>query len=101
MKKVWISLGIALTLTFIGMYINYRSFQDDGRLKVAARMHGGEITVEHGFGLQAVHIYAMTPEESDAVSLRFSAFSFVTTAVLIFAAVYILLFLVNYFRKRT
>ena len=101
MKKVWISLGIALTLTFIGMYINYRSFQEDGRLKFAARMHGGEITVEHGFGLQAVHIYAMTPEESDAVSLRFSVFSFVTTAVLIFAAVYILLFLVNYFRKRT
>ena len=101
MKKVWISLGIALTLTFIGMYINYRSFQDDGRLKFAARMHGGEITVEHGFGLQAVHIYAMTPEESDAVSLRFSIISFVMTAALIFAAVFVLLFLADRFRKKT
>ncbi|MBR2761251.1 MAG: hypothetical protein IKD66_08770 [Solobacterium sp.] len=93
-----ITLGIMLG----GTLINYLYFQSHGYLLFASRMWGGEITRETGFGWVYTHIYSMTPEDRDSISLRFSIPNFILWFFLIFAVSFLAVFLVSKFTaKRT
>lgn len=100
MKKITISLLISLLIVLIGMLINYRAYQENRYLQYSIRHHGGEITIEHGFGLQAVHIYAMDPADHDSHKLRFSLFSFLLFFIVTAILVYLLLWIAAWILKR-
>ena len=62
----------------------------------------GEITRETGFGWVYTHIYSMTPEDRDSISLRFSVPDFILWFLLFFAVSFLVVFLVSKFTaKRT
>ena len=85
MKRLLIiSLVIALVLCAAGCYINYREYNDRHYLKWSVKHHGGEITIEHGFGWRSVHIYGMSPEDHDSHKLEFSVFSLLLTLTALF-----------------
>lgn len=89
-KILLISLVLALALCVSGCLVNYRSYTDQHRLKWAAKHFGGEITIEYGFGWESVHVYGMTPEESDSHKITFSVYSL----LLSFASLYVVCMLV-------
>ena len=99
MKKITVTLIVSFLITLAGLLINYLSFKDQGDMPLAIKHFGGEITVMTGFGLKCVHIYAMTPEAGDSVSLSFSIVSFVLTFLLIAAIIYVLLSLFRLFKN--
>lgn len=91
MKRIYVSIAVSLLIVLAGMFVNYRSYQEDHHLKYSIRMHGGEITIEHGFGLEAVHIYAMEPGGHDSHRLRFDPIGF----LLYFAVIAVIVFAVS------
>ena len=99
MKRIAITLIISFLLTVGGLLVNYLSFRDQGYMPLAINRFGGEITVMTGFGLKCVHIYAMTSNGRDLVSLSFSIVSFVLTFLLIAAIIYVLLLLFRLFKN--
>ncbi len=100
MKKVLIAGILTLVIELMGMAVNYFYYQSNGWLLISHKGFGGEITIEHGFGLQVVHIYAMTPEDSGSVMLRFSPISFITFFIIIFVLVYLILFAAEKLQKK-
>ncbi len=100
MKKVLTAGIIALVIELIGMAVNYFYYQSHGWLLMSHKGFGGEITIEHGFGLRVVHIYAMTPGESGSVMLSFSPTSFLTFFVVLFFVVLIILFAAEKLQKK-
>ncbi len=92
-KTLLITALISLGIVFGGTLINYLYYQSRGYLLFAWRMWGGEITHEMGFGWNYVHIYAMTPGESDTRRLTFSIPQF----LLCFAAVFLIVFVIVFF----
>lgn len=99
MKRITITLIISFLITLAGLLINYLSFKDQGSMPLAINHFGGEITVMTGFGLRCVHIYAMTPDGRDLVSLSFSMMSFILTFLLIAVIVYVLFSLFRLFKN--
>ena len=85
-KILLISLILAIAVCVSGCIVNYRTYNEQNRLKWASKHHGGEITVEYGFGWHAVHIYGMSPEDHDSHKIEFSLLS----AVLSFVSVYVI-----------
>lgn len=83
MKKLIVSAAASLLLTLTGLLVNYIYYQNNQHLLLAYHMHGGEITVESGFGLTVRHIYAMTPNSRDSISCRFSLSGFILTFLLL------------------
>lgn len=83
MRKLIIAGLVSLLITLTGMYINYRSYIDTDYLKLSLKMHGGEITVENGFGLIVSHIYPMTENASASHNLRISVPGFLLTFLVI------------------
>lgn len=82
--------AIALAVNLIAALVNYLYYRSNGNLLICMKTHGGEITIEHGFGgLRAVHIYGMTPDAVTTHTLRFSPLlfliSFCLTLVVVFA----------------
>jgi hypothetical protein len=82
--------AIALAVNLIAALVNYLYYRSNGNLLIGMKTHGGEITIEHGFGgLRAVHIYGMTPDAVTTHTLRFSPLlfliSFCLTLVVVFA----------------
>ena len=91
MKRIYVSIAVSLLIVLAGMFVNYRFYQEDHHLKYSIRMHGGEITIEHGFGLEAVHIYAMEPGGQNSHRLRFDPIGF----LLYFAVIAVIVFAVS------
>ena len=91
MKKIYLSIAVSLFLVLIGMFVNFRSYQADHHLIFSIKNHGGEITIEHGFGLEAVHIYAMEPGGQNSHRLRFDPIGF----LLYFAVIAVIVFAVS------
>ena len=83
-----------------GMLANYRSYQNDHYLKYAIKNHGGEITIEHGFGLEAVHIYAMEMYGHDSHKLQFDLFHFMFDLFGFAAILYLILSLGAFLVKK-
>ena len=83
-RTLLIAFLITLGIMLGGTLINYLYFQSHGYLLFANRMWGGEITRETGFGWVYTHIYSMTPEDRDSISLRFSVPDFILWFLLIF-----------------
>lgn len=100
MKSIWKAIILSVILTFTGMAVNYMQYQKDGHLKFCTKMWGGEITVERGFGLQMRHIFAMTPQESDIISLDFDPFSLIVCFLLVFLIVYLLITIIPKLLKK-
>lgn len=83
---------IALILNGIGALVNWLSFRSSNALLIKLNTFGGEITIEHGFGgIQAVHIYGMTPDQLTTHSVQFSPVGFVISFLLTLAVVYLIL----------
>ena len=80
-----ISLGITLAV----MAVNYVYYLNNKWLLLCLTMHGGEITVQFGFGLVLSHIFAMRPEDHDSIRLRFEPISFVLTILVLTAIIYV------------
>ena len=99
MKRITVTLIISFLLTVGGLLINYLSFKDQGDMPLAIKHFGGEITVMTGFGLKCVHIYAMTPEAGDSVSLSFSIVNFILSFLAVAVIVYILFSLFRLFKN--
>lgn len=89
MENIIISFIMALGLCLSGLGINYAFFRRYGWLKFAINTYGGEIIVEDGFGLTARHIYTMTSEWSDSVSLSFNIISFIIWLLVIWLILYL------------
>lgn len=90
MKKILIiSLVLAVIVCSVGCYMNYNAYMESHNLKWSIKNHGGEITIEHGFGWESVHIYGMTPEESDSHKLTFSPFSLLLSLAASFAVCFV------------
>ena len=62
-------------------------------LPLALHMHGGEITVELGFGLRAVHTYAMRVDQVTTHHLAFDPISMVVCLLVCIGIVYLVLFI--------
>ena len=99
MKKIITAAIISLTVNLILMFINYRSYLETNYLKFAHRIHGGEITVEFGFGWEAVHIYAMSTEETSSHALRFNLLSLLIALLLGAGLMWLLLSVIGKVRK--
>ena len=89
MKKLRVSLAGGLFLTLAGMLWNYLNFRKNHWLKFAYSGHGGEITIQYGFGWRLVHIFAMEMGQSDSISLKFDPFSFLFCFLLCTASVFL------------
>ena len=87
LRKLLPAFLLSLGFNLVVMLINYISFIKSGHLKFCFKMFGGEITIEHGFGLMMRHIYAMRPDASDSISLRFSLINFILF-VLVFTVLF-------------
>ena len=84
MKRI-LTAGIgALVVCAAGTLVNYLYFQKNDHLLLSVKMHGGEITVEHGFALRAVHIYGMTQNSTTTHSLGFSPLGLLASLLLSF-----------------
>ena len=99
-KRLVISLAAGLFITAVGALINYLYFQNTGHLLLAAHMWGGEITVEFGFGWRMVHIFAMTPEETDTITLTFQYAQFFGQALVTALFVFLVLSAAHIVRTR-
>ena len=91
MKKLLISLTAGLVISLLGMLINYRSYLKRGYLKLCITNHGGEITIQDGFGLRCVHIYAMEMGQSGSQSLRFAPVNLLVHILVIALIVYLII----------
>ena len=100
MKNIIISFIISLLTCLCGMGINYYWFTKHNWLKFAFRTHCGEITIENGFGLEAVHTYAMSPEEVDAVGMKFSIALFIIWLLVIWLITFIIVTVVSKIFKK-
>ena len=100
MKRLVISLVTALIITSAGALMNYLHFQKTGHLLLASKMWGGEITVEFGFGWRMVHIFAMSPEEQDSISLTFQFVQFFGQALATALIIFLLLCIISAVRKK-
>ena len=100
MKNIIISFVISLFTCLCGAGINYYWFTKHNWLKFAFRTHGGEITIENGFGLEAVHTYAMRPEEVDVVGMKFSIALFIIWLLVIWLITFIIVTVVSKIFKK-
>ena len=94
-KILVISLVMAIIICAVGSYVNYNAFKDRHNLKWSRKHHGGEITIEYGFGWRAVHIYGMSPEDHDSHKIEFSLFSLLLSLVSVFAVCVLLGLLIS------
>lgn len=88
-KILMISLVLAVIVCAVGSYVNYNAYMKSHNLKWSVKTYGGEITIEHGFGWESVHIYGMSPEESDSHKLTFSPFSLLLSLAAVFAVCFL------------
>ncbi len=100
MKKILTASLISFLILLTGTFINYRAYQEDHHLKYSIKHHGGEITIEHGFGLRVVHIYTMEMNGYDSHSLRFDVFSLLLFYFGILAIVLIILSAISIFKQK-
>ena len=88
MKKLALAFVIAAAVILILTLIDLHNYKADGHLRFALKHHGGEITIENGLALSAVHTYGMTPEDRDSHSLRFAPVAMVISLIVLTAAVF-------------
>lgn len=99
MKKLYLAVLIALVLDIAGTVVNYISFIKTQFLLLALRMHGGEITVEVGFGSWANHIYAMRAGDTNSHNFHFSIISFIVFLAALTLLIYIILTVIEKIRR--
>ncbi len=88
MKRLLTAFLIALIIMLAGAAINYFVYLKQGILPLAWTMHGGEITLQIGFGWRLSHVYAMGAMDHDTITFQFRPLlfliQFVLTALLIY-----------------
>lgn len=94
MNKV-LALAVSLIINGIVQFINYRSFAENNHLKICHRMHGGEITIENGFGYFARHIYGMSIEDKTTHSLVFSWPLFLISVLIVAVLIYVIMLVIG------
>ena len=99
LKRVLVSAAIALVITLAGLYINYRCYLEHQHLRWSLKQHGGEITIENGFGLRAVHVYGMTADQAATHKLVFDPLNFILCHVAVTAVIFLILWLGGMIRK--
>ena len=95
MKNVITSFIIALLTCLCGLGANYYWFTKNHWLMLGFKMHGGEITVENGFGLIVSHIYAMRPEDMDSINIRFNIVMFIIWLLAIWAVIFLVVLIMQ------
>ena len=100
MKKVLLSLIISLVINLAGGLINYIYYRFNRHLLLCFRYFGGEITVESGFGVVFRHIYAMSMEGKDSLSIYFEPLLFAVWVLAIALIIFLILMLAGKFRKK-
>ena len=93
MKRLVISAILSLVLNAAAFVVNLLSWHSSSHLPLALRMHGGEITVELGFGLRGVHLYAMSLEDVTTHGLHFDPITMVLCLLIGIGLVYLVLLL--------
>ncbi|MBQ6368159.1 MAG: hypothetical protein IJJ30_06475 [Erysipelotrichaceae bacterium] len=100
MKKVYAAGILSLLFCAVGTLINYLYYRENNHLLLCFRTYGGEITIEHGFALRAVHIYGMTPDAVTTHSLRFSPIGMLATLLVSFGILLLILTLAGRLLKK-
>ena len=100
MKRLIVSAAVSLVLNAAAFTVDYAAWLRQNRLPLALRMHGGEITVETGFGLRGTHIYGMTPDQVTTHNAAFDPISMAVCFLALLAAAYLVLFLIAKVRGR-
>lgn len=77
MKKTMISIAAGVIMFLAGMGIDLVGYKFDKHMPLSIKTSGGEVTVEHGFGLQAAHVYTMSPDGHDTFFIAFDPLSFI------------------------
>ena len=95
MNTALLSLLIATGITLAGMLVNYLYYLENRWMLLCVTMHGGEITVQFGFGLRLVRIFAMMEGERDSIKFGFDIISFILTLALIFIIVFIIIWFIR------
>ena len=90
-----ISLALSLIFNLVGMYINYKTFKETDRLKWSYKMPGGECMVEIGFGLLAVHKYAMRQDGQNSHRVRFAPITFFLQLLILGIVIYLITLLLS------
>ena len=92
MKPSILALILSVVINLVGMYVNYKSFEETKYLKLAYKMYGGECLIEFGFGLRVLHKYSMRKDQPSTATLHFAP-------ITLFVSVF-LLYLIFYFPLR-
>ena len=100
MKRLLLSAIVSLVLNAGAFVANYIGWHRDHWLPLAVKMHGGEVTSEFGFGLRAVHLYGMTPDQVTTHNAAFDPISMAVCFLALLAAAYLVLFLIAKVRGR-
>ena len=100
MKKALIALGISLLINLSMLGVNYWYYTENGHLFSGVTRHGGEITIETGFGWILRHIYTMHIDGHDTHTLQFSILLFLAYLAMIFLVVYLLILVIGAFKRR-
>ncbi len=100
MKRLLLSAIISLVLNAAAFVVNYASWVSRHTLPLAVKLHGGEVTVELGFGLRAAHLYGMTPDQVTTHNAAFDPISMAVCFLALLAAAYLVLFLIAKVRGR-
>ena len=100
MKKLGIGLLISLLIDGLGTFLNYRHFLHTKNLLLSLKVHGGEVTLEFGFGMIATHVYAMLMNGREADSVRFNVICFLVFLFAILLLVLLLLTLYEIIRRK-
>ncbi len=98
-KNLLISFFLSLAVCVVGAFVNYRAFLSGKYLLWSMKMHGGEITIEYGFGWIVSHIYGMTPDSTTSHNLRFSPLQFILMLAIGTALFFLIVTLISRFRK--
>ncbi len=89
------SFLISLGINIAGFIANYLSFRNNNWLLLSLKSHGGEITVESGFGAIVSHIYSMRPEGTTSHNFRFSIIMFLLSVTAIALVVLLVLTVIH------
>lgn len=93
--NIILSSIISLGINLLTLFINYLYYLANNHLLLAFKHYGGEITIEHGFGLILRHIYAMRSTDRDSIRLLFSPLSFIAHFIVIALIVFIIIIIIK------
>ncbi|MBR0136161.1 MAG: hypothetical protein IJM18_08160 [Clostridia bacterium] len=88
MKRLILAFAVAAVIILIVTLIELHNFKEGNYLRLSVKHHGGEITIEDGPALHAVHTYPMTEEGTASHHFVFAPFNLLISLAVLTAAIF-------------